>query len=72
MIKWTFNFCRALDALSGGRKVRRKAWYVGTYIHNDPASDSFLFTHGSNIETWNPNQRDIRADDWEIYKEKTN
>ena len=26
MIKRTFNFCRALDALSGGRKVRRKAW----------------------------------------------
>ena len=72
MIKWTFNFCRALDALSGGRKVRRKAWDTTAYIVNNTELDCFDIHNGEFWGYWTVNQDDIRAADWEIYEEKTN
>lgn len=58
------TFDHALQHLRRGKKIRRAAWSLGSYIALNMDGRLHLHDKDGDAGLWNPIQPDILADDW--------
>jgi hypothetical protein len=62
------NFIEAVQAASGGKKIRRACWTRGEYVFFNDDNGVFVYGNG-HTESLKALPRNILADDWEIVPE---
>ena len=64
------NFGKAIEALKQGKKITRFSWKNSRFLWIKPATDTISVCGGAlnNTTGWVPQQRDLFAEDWEVFE----